>query len=98
MLYNRYTSRTISHMNNTSNQIPASEFKKHFLSLVDDVKNKNNSFIITKRKIPIAKIIPLETSDNAKQKSLFGFMQGSVRINDNIINCSFEQEWETHNE
>ena len=85
-------------MNNIDSQIPASEFKKHFLSLVDDVKNKNNSFVITKRKIPVARIIPLETSNNAEQQSLFGFMQGSVKINDNIIDCSFEQEWETHNE
>lgn len=51
--------------NNTT--IYASEFKKHFLTLVDDVKNKHNSFIITKRKIPIAQVIPLDN----KQKSFF---------------------------
>ncbi|WP_342226206.1 type II toxin-antitoxin system Phd/YefM family antitoxin [Rickettsia endosymbiont of Urophora cardui] len=41
-------------MKNNNIQISASEFKKHFLNLVDQVKNKHDSFIITKRNLPIA--------------------------------------------
>ncbi|MFP3012117.1 MAG: type II toxin-antitoxin system prevent-host-death family antitoxin, partial [Rickettsia sp.] len=32
----------------------------HFLNLVDQVKSKHNSFIITKRKLPVAKVVPLD--------------------------------------
>ncbi len=39
------------------NEISASDFKKHFLSLEDEVKNKHSSFVITKRKIPIARVV-----------------------------------------
>lgn len=78
--------------------LSATEFKKHFLSLVDEVKNKHNSFVITKRKIPIAKIVPLDHVPIEKPKSLFGFMQGSVKINDDIINYNSDTEWEMNNE
>ena len=82
-------------MKNRNTQISASEFKKHFLSLVDDVKNKHSSFTITKRKIPIAQVIPLENA-NTEKKSYFGFLKGNIKINDDIVNSSFEDEWEAN--
>jgi prevent-host-death family protein len=78
--------------NNT--QISATEFKKHFLSLVNEVNSKNSSFIITKRKVPIAKVIPLENNLANDKKSLFGCLKGRATINGDIINCSTEDEWE----
>lgn len=78
-------------------QISASEFKKHFLSLVNQVNDKHNSYIITKRKKPIAKIVPLEqSSDN--QKSYYGRLRGSIKINADIINENFASDWEEANE
>lgn len=85
-------------MKNNNIQISASEFKKHFLNLVDQVKNKHDSFIITKRKLPIAKVVPLQDSNKDSKKSYFGFLKGTVKINDDIVNCSFESDWEVNND
>lgn len=78
-------------------EISASDFKKHFLSLVDEVKNNHSSFIITKRKIPIATVVPLENQTNEKDKSFFGFMKGNVKINGEIINFDTSDDWEVIN-
>ena len=80
-----------------NNLISASEFKKHFLQLVDEVTKKNNSFIITKRKIPVAKIVPLD-SNSKSIKNSFGCMKGITTIKGDIVNNSFESDWESNNE
>jgi prevent-host-death family protein len=85
-------------MESNNNQIPVSEFKKHFLTLVDEVKNKHTSFIITKRKIPVARVIPLENEPNKGPKSYFGFMKGTAKIKGDIVNFSTELDWEACNE
>jgi prevent-host-death family protein len=80
-----------------SNQISASEFKKHFLNLVDEVKNKHTSFVITKRKIPIARVIPLESDITKNSKTYFGCMKGTLTIKDDIVSFSSELDWEACN-
>ncbi len=82
-------------MSNARKEISASDFKKYFLSLVDEVKNKHSSFVITKRKVPIAKVVPLDEVFE-KKKSYFGFLKGSIKINDDIVNTTFEDEWEVN--
>ena len=49
-------------------QLSASEFKKHALSLTDQVKKKHSSFTITKRRIPIASVVLLEKDANTAPK------------------------------
>lgn len=80
-----------------NNQISASEFKKHFLNLVDEVKAKHSSFVITKRGAPVARIVPLENDKTKEPKSFFGFMRGTVKIKDDIVNFSSELDWEACN-
>ena len=65
------------------------------IPLVDEVKNKHSSFVITKRKVPIAKVVPLDDKGE-KKKSYFGFLRGSIKINDDIVNTSFEDDWEVN--
>lgn len=77
----------------TKKEISASEFKKYFLNLVDEVKNKNSEFIITKRKVPFAQIIPLQKNDS-EHKTYFGCLKSNIKINDNIVDVSFENDWE----
>lgn len=89
---------TINNMQKNNTIISASEFKKHFLTLVDDVKNKHNSFIITKRKIPVAQVIPLENDTTNKQKSFYGSMRGTIKIKDDIVNFSSASDWECNND
>ena len=85
-------------MKNDNTQISASEFKKHFLNLVDEVKNKHSSFVITKRKVPIAMVVPLETVTLDNAKSYFGFMKGTAKINGDIVNYSSAADWEANND
>ena len=47
-------------------------FKAKCLKMMDEVKKTKNPIIITKHKIPIVKVVPLE---NEKQQ-LFGKMKG----------------------
>ena len=82
---------------NMQKQISATDFKKHFLQLVDEVKNKKTGFTITKRKMPVAQIVPLDNNIKT-EKSYFGFMKGTTKIKGDIVNCSFESEWEINNE
>ena len=80
-----------------STEISATEFKKHFLSLVDEVKNQHASFVITKRKLPMAKISPLDIAPHQVHKSYFGFMKGVMKINGDIVNFSSQSDWEANN-
>jgi prevent-host-death family protein len=86
-------------MEKSNNYISVSEFKKkHFLSLVDAVKTKYNVFIITKRGIPVARIVPLENDPGQEGlSSFFGCMKGTAKIKDNIISFSSELDWEVVN-
>jgi antitoxin (DNA-binding transcriptional repressor) of toxin-antitoxin stability system len=68
-------------------QISASEFKKHFLQLVDEVASKRISFTITKRKTAIAQVTPLN-NETKNQDTYFGFLKGTIKIKGDIVNCS----------
>lgn len=85
-------------MANNNSQISATEFKKYFLNLVDEVKNKNSSFIITKRKIPVAKIVPIESPKVENEKSFFGSLKCMAKIKGDIVNFSTESEWDVNND
>lgn len=85
-------------MKQKENIITASEFKKHLLSLVDQVNKSHSTFTITKRKIPVAKVVPIEDASQNSKNSHFGFLKGAVKIKKDIINCSFESEWESNQE
>lgn len=78
-------------------QISASEFKKHFLQLVNEVNSRNIAFTITKRKVPIALVVPLR-KESKNQDSYFGYMKGTIKIKGDIINYSSEDDWEINNE
>lgn len=69
--------------------IPAGEFKTHCLKIMDQVAKSHEEVIITKRGIPIAKIMPLE-----KDMDPFGVLGGSVKINDDIVSYDLGEMWE----
>jgi len=82
-------------MQERTQKMSSTEFKKHFLRLVDEVKNQKRSFIITKRNSPVAEIIPLRTN---KVDSYFGCMKGMTKINCDLVNTSFEDDWEANHD
>ncbi len=61
--------------------IAAGEFKTHCLKLMDEVKEKHASFVITKRGRPVAKLVPVDESP----VPLFGFLKGRARIEGDIV-------------
>ncbi len=63
------------------NVISAGDFKAHCLALMDTVKNKRQTIVITKRGIPVAKLMP--TDDVSP--SIFGWMRDTVVEQGNII-------------
>ena len=59
----------------TMKEIPAGKFKAICLELLDQVKERRQEYIITKRGVPFAKLTPV---DPRKQRSAWGAMRGTV--------------------
>lgn len=73
----------------TQKTIPAGDFKTHCLALMEEVKNKKHSLIITKYGVPVAKIIPVDEAP----VNLFGWMKDSLIEQENILS-PIDLPWE----
>lgn len=71
-------------------KISAGKFKAQCLQLMDEVQAKQTAIIITKRGKPVAKLVPFE---EVPPPPLFGYLQGSVIVQGDII-TPFEESWE----
>jgi len=69
--------------------IAAGEFKAKCLQLMNTVKENNESFIVTKRGVPIAKLSPIEVSH-----SPFGVFKGTVLYSEDLSEISIDEKWE----
>ncbi|HEV2425080.1 MAG TPA: type II toxin-antitoxin system Phd/YefM family antitoxin [Terriglobia bacterium] len=65
----------------------AGKFKAHCLAVMDQVQAKRQPVLITKRGKPVAKLVPVDDTDD-----IFGFMQGKGRITGDIIAPAIE-DW-----
>lgn len=75
--------------------IAAGEFKAKCLKILDQVHDKNESFVITKRGVPFARMMPLE---KPKYISPVGALAGTLIIKGDIISPALnENEWEALN-
>lgn len=72
-----------------STTIPAGEFKAKCLKLLDEVAEKRQTLVITKRGKPVAEVVPMP----AKQRNIVGSMKGSVKILGDIIS-PIDVEWD----
>lgn len=45
----------------TMKTIPAGEFKTHCLRIMDEVRSRRETVLITKKGVAVAKLIPVET-------------------------------------
>lgn len=75
------------------NSIAAGEFKSKFLQLMDDVQAKRVPLIITKRGVPIVKLVPYE----AESKPIFGCMKDTISIEADIIS-PIDEIWDVNDE
>ena len=72
-------------MDENEKQIAAGEFKAQCLRLMDDVNSTGTSLVITKRGVPVAKLVPF----NETVPSLFGYMKDSVEIKEDIVSVKW---------
>ena len=61
--------------------ISAGTFKARCLALMDEVKTKRESLLITKHGEPVAKLVPIEGEPDA----IFGFFSGKGSINGDVV-------------
>lgn len=61
--------------------ISAAEFKAHCLKIMDEVQLKKKNILITKRGIPVAKLVPVDN----KRPRLFGWMKRTVEEHGDIL-------------
>jgi prevent-host-death family protein len=73
-------------------RIPATEFKAKCLELMDRVAERRESFVITKRGRPVAKLVPV---DRKPKDSIFGWLRGEAWERGDIVAPAVSpKEWE----
>ena len=74
-------------------EIPATEFKARCLELMDRVAERQESYVITKRGKPVAKLVP---PDPAPKESIFGCLRQYGEIVGDIVSPALPPEaWKT---
>ena len=61
--------------------MPAGVFKRKCLSIMDEVKAKRQTIVITKHGRPVAKLVPVDTDVD----EIFGFFQGKGTITGDVV-------------
>ncbi len=69
--------------------VSAGEFKTHCLKLMDQVARSHEELVVTKRGIPVVKMIPVETEADP-----FGFMKGAIKIKCDLASYELAESWE----
>jgi prevent-host-death family protein len=70
----------------------AGAFKTHCLSVIDEVHDRCEEVVITKRGKPMAKLVPVKQE---KPESIFGFLRGKVKVVGDIVSPIVEPwEWD----
>jgi prevent-host-death family protein len=70
--------------------MPAGVFKTKCLAVMDEVKAKRETVVITKHGLPVAKLVPVDTSAN----EIFGFFSGRGFITGDVVSPALSpEEW-----
>ncbi|HVV45237.1 MAG TPA: type II toxin-antitoxin system prevent-host-death family antitoxin [Bryobacteraceae bacterium] len=69
-------------------QIAAGEFKARCLALLDEVQQKREEIVVTKRGKPVARLVPVE--EEKTKRDTFGYMKGTITILGDIVAPSGE--------
>lgn len=70
--------------------IPAGKFKAQCLAILDEVNKKRQPVVITKRGKRVAKLVPIEETEN----DLFGSWAGKIKIVGDIASPALtREEW-----
>jgi prevent-host-death family protein len=77
-------------------RIEAASFKVKCLEIMDEVRSKHETVVITKRGKPVAKLVPADESAN----SIYGFLAGKGKVVGDVVAPAFslrerrELEWD----
>lgn len=70
--------------------VPAGEFKTDCLALMDEVKARRETIVITKHGQPVAKLVPVD----ADKDEIFGFFKDRGRIVGDVVSPALSpEEW-----
>jgi prevent-host-death family protein len=70
--------------------IPAGAFKAKCLSIMDEVKAKRETVVITKHGQPVAQLVPV----SPKTDEIFGFLSGKGSITGDVVSPVLSlREW-----
>lgn len=72
-----------------SRDIPAGEFKARCLALMDEVARTGGQYVITKRGVPVARLLPA----SLERRPFLGSMKGTVTTLGDIVN-PIDEPWE----
>jgi len=62
-------------------KMPAGEFKTHCLQVMEQVRTKRESVLITKRGVPVAKLVPVDEI----AADIFGCLKDQFEITGDIV-------------
>ena len=62
-------------------KMPAGEFKTHCLQVMERVRTQRESVIITKRGVPVAKLVPVDEAPT----DIFGCLKDRFEITGDIV-------------
>jgi prevent-host-death family protein len=68
--------------------IPAGAFKTNCLAIMDEVKAKRETVLITKHGEPVAKLVPVNTDTD----EIFGFFIGNGSISGDVVSPALSPE------
>lgn len=70
--------------------MPAGKFKAQCLAVMDEVQKKRQAVVITKRGKPVAKLVPVDLTDD----EIIGSWRGKLKIVGNIVSPALsKEEW-----
>ena len=72
-----------------SREISAGEFKARCLAIMDEVRDRGGEYIITKRGVPVARLLPVRI----ERRPLLGSMKGTVKMLGDIVG-PIDEPWE----
>ncbi len=70
-------------------EIPAGEFKAKCLAIMDDVQQRGGAYVITKRGVPVAKLVPARV----EPRPLLGSMKGTVATRGGLVS-PLDEPWD----
>lgn len=70
-------------------EIPAGEFKAKCLAIMDEVQQRGSAYVITKRGVPVAKLVPARF----ERRPFLGCMKGTVITRGDLV-TPLDEPWD----